>query len=200
MFKVIEQAAACILETLRTDFAAKTPLRIAIDGRCAAGKSLLAECLQEKTGCTVLHMDDFYLHPKDRTPERLQTPGGNVDRERFWQEVLQPLCRGEAAAYRRWDCRRQQLKPAVPIAPAPLVVTEGAYSCHPDLWDAYDLHIFLTAGLETRLARIEKRNGPEALTVFKNKWIPLEEAYFKAFSIEERCALRFCTDAQEKIQ
>ena len=59
MFKVIEQAAACILETLRTDFAAKTPLRIAIDGRCAAGKSLLAECLQEKTGCTVLHMDDF---------------------------------------------------------------------------------------------------------------------------------------------
>lgn len=194
MYKTIEQAADRILETVRADFANKTPLRIAIDGRCAAGKSLLAECLHQRTGCTVLHMDDFYLQPKDRTKERLQTPGGNVDRERFWSEVLAPLCRGQAAGYQRWDCHKQQLEPAVTIAPAPLLVTEGAYSCHPDLWGAYDLHIFLTASLPERLRRIKVRSGEAALEDFKNKWIPLEEAYFAAFDVETRCALRLCTD------
>lgn len=194
MYDAIEQAAGTILDVVQTRFAERKNLRIAIDGRCASGKSLLAAHLQQATGCTVLHMDDFYLQPKDRTPERLQQPGGNVDRERFLKEVLQPLCRGEAVAYRRYNCHTQAMEPAVTILPTPLVVTEGAYSCHPHLWAAYDLHVFLTASLPTQLARIEKRNGKQALAVFKEKWIPLEETYFRAFNIEKRCALHFCTD------
>lgn len=194
MYKTIEQAAGRILETVHADFAGKAPLRIAIDGRCAAGKSLLSEYLHQLTGCTVLHMDDFYLQPKDRTKARLATPGGNVDRERFWREVLEPLCSGRAASYQRWDCHKQRLEPAMTIPPAPLLVTEGAYSCHPDLWDTYDLHVFLTASLPERLRRIKARGGAAALEDFKNKWIPLEEAYFAAFDVEARCALRLCTD------
>ena len=33
-------------------------------------------------------MDDFFLRPEQRRPERFAEPGGNVDRERFAAEVL----------------------------------------------------------------------------------------------------------------
>lgn len=45
-------------------------------------------------------MDDFFLLPQDRTPERLAKPGENVDHERFDREVLSPLCHGQTAVYR----------------------------------------------------------------------------------------------------
>ena len=51
------------------------PLVIAIDGRCAAGKTTLAAALQRETGCTVLHLDHFFLRPEQRTPQRLAQPG-----------------------------------------------------------------------------------------------------------------------------
>ena len=50
-------------------------------------------------------MDDFYLQPHQRTEERLAEPGGNVDRERFLQEVLIPLHEGHDAVYRVFDCQ-----------------------------------------------------------------------------------------------
>ena len=40
-----------------------------------------------------------------------------------------------------------------------------------------------------QLRRIETRNGPEALPVFRDKWIPMEEAYFRAYQIPARCAV-----------
>jgi len=40
---------------------------VAIDGRCGAGKTTLANYLQEKTGATVFRMDDYFLRPEQRT-------------------------------------------------------------------------------------------------------------------------------------
>ena len=37
---------------------------VAIDGRCAAGKTTLAASLQAQLGCNVFHMDDFFLRPE----------------------------------------------------------------------------------------------------------------------------------------
>ena len=71
--------------------ASNRPLVVAIDGRCAAGKSSFAQKLQEETGCNVVSMDHFFLPPERRTPERLAEPGGNVDWERCLEEVLRPL-------------------------------------------------------------------------------------------------------------
>ena len=61
----------------------KDHLLIAIDGRCGSGKSTLGAYLQQKMYVNLLHMDDFYLRPEQRTPMRREEPGGNVDRERF---------------------------------------------------------------------------------------------------------------------
>ena len=85
------------------------PLVVAIDGRCASGKSTLAAKLQQGLHCPVFSLDDFFLRPQQRTPQRLAQPGGNVDYERFRQEVLLPWREGKPfataltiATGRRW--------------------------------------------------------------------------------------------------
>lgn len=169
----------------------KKPFLAAIDGRCAAGKTTLASRLQEETGCTVIHMDHFFLRPEQRTKERLQKPGGNVDYERFLQEVLLPLHHGQRVSYRQFDCKKMELSSWIPVRPQALTVIEGSYSCHPQLWDFYDLRIFLNVESGEQLQRILHRNGSEACSQFRERWIPLEEQYFAAYQIQERCDLSF---------
>ena len=114
-------------------------LLIAVDGRCASGKTTLAATLEEETGCNVVHMDDFFLRPEQRTPQRLAEPGGNVDYERFRQEVILPLSRGDQVRYQIFDCQQMVLSVFREIDPSKTTVIEGSYSCHPALWDFYDL-------------------------------------------------------------
>lgn len=175
----------------------KRPVLVAIDGRCAAGKTTLAEELRELCGCGVVHMDHFFLRPEQRTEERLNTPGGNVDRERVLQEVLLPLSREEEVSYRPYDCKLQALKEAVQVVPGPVTVIEGAYACHPSLREYYDLKVFLTVEKEEQLCRIRRRNGPEAAIQFRERWIPLEERYFAACKVADCCDLRFETHGEK---
>lgn len=163
------------------------PLLVALDGRCAAGKTTLAGGLARQYGFPVVHMDHFFLRPEQRTPQRLAQPGGNVDHERFREEVLTPLQRGEAAAYRPFVCKSGRLGEPVTIPPAPAVLVEGSYACHPDLWSAYHVRAFLTVSPALQRERILAREGPEYAQVFYDKWIPLEERYFSALQVEERC-------------
>ena len=39
------------------------PVIVAIDGRCASGKTTLCSFIEQKTGYTVLHLDHFFLQP-----------------------------------------------------------------------------------------------------------------------------------------
>lgn len=173
---------------------------VAIDGRCASGKTTFTDRLQTALGCNVFHMDDFFLRREQRTPERYAEPGGNVDRERFFQEVLEPLLRGEPFSYRPFDCHRMAFCEPVWMEPAAVTIVEGTYSCHPSFWDSYDLRIFLTLDPEEQMRRLRRRNGAEA-RAFQERWIPLEERYFAAYRIEERCGLRFCTgEGVDKIR
>ena len=169
------------------------PFLIAIDGRCAAGKSTLADLLGQQLQCSVFHMDDFFLQPHQRTEERLKEAGGNVDRERFAEEVLKPLSEENNVLYRPFDCHTMNFSAAVEVPFGQIAVVEGSYSCHPDLWDFYGMHVFLNVDAKEQMRRIEKRNGAN-YEMFKNKWIPLEERYFKEFGIMEKCELVFETD------
>ena len=172
----------------------KGTVRIAIDGRCGSGKSTFAEMLSKEVDCNLFHMDDFYLTPEKRSQERLSEPGGNVDRERFLEEVLIPATKGEAVFYRAYDCKIQANKSSVKMEPQKVLITEGSYACHPELFSFYDLHIFLSVSSETQMQRIISRNGKERAEVFKNKWIPLEEKYFEFFDIEKKCEMVFIND------
>ena len=159
---------------------------IAIDGRCAAGKTTLAVRLAEELDGDVIHMDDFFLPPELRTPERRGEPGGNVHYERFREEVLPKLRTGEAFSYQRFDCSRMALGDRIPVKNSGFVFVEGAYSCHPVLGDYMDRKVFLDIDSRTQTDRIRKRNGEDRLQDFLQLWIPLEEAYFQAFSVEEK--------------
>ena len=163
-------------------------LLVAIDGRCAAGKTTLCTALEKNlsdVGVTVLHMDDFFLQPESRTPERLATPGGNVDHERFLADVLLPVSRGEDFTYQPFSCKTQTLQDAMRTHPAPIVLVEGAYASHPNLRLFYDLRFFLSVSPEVQISRIIARNGEVAAETFRTRWIPLEEAYIAAHHPEE---------------
>lgn len=185
--KTLEQIRTAMDQRLKE----KESILIAIDGRCASGKTTLAAGLRERAGCGVIHMDDFFLRPEQRTPERLARPGENVDWERFLAEVLLPLRQGGKVVYRPYDCRTQSMGDPITLERSAVVVVEGSYSCHPELWESYDLHVFLDVDPEEQLRRIRARNGAQGVQMFLDRWIPLEERYFQAFSIPQRCELRF---------
>ncbi len=165
------------------------PVTLAVEGGSAAGKSTLGELLTTVYDCTVFHMDDFFLQPEQRTPERFAEPGGNVDRERFLEEVLLPLSKGEPVAYRKFDCSTFTLKEPMMITPTKLTVIEGAYSMHPELAEFYNLSVFLETSPELQKKRIEKRNTPELAKRFFEEWIPMEQRYFDVMRVKERCEL-----------
>ncbi len=129
-------AAGTLLDFIET--LPKRPVLLAIDGRCGAGKSTLARALGEKAGAAVVHMDDFFLRPEQRTPERFAEPGGNVDRERVLEEVLAPLRENRPAVYRPYDAHKPAMLEPVHLEPSPVTIIEGSYSCHPALWNYYD--------------------------------------------------------------
>ena len=172
-------------------FAALAPLvdggqraLVAIDGRCGSGKTGLAALIASVFPCTVFHMDDFFLPPERRTPQRLAQPGGNIDHERLRAQVLEPLLRGGPVLLRTFDCHTGTLAAPVEIAPLPLVLIEGSYAHHPALRDCYDLTVFLTCAPEEQRRRLLAREGPQGLAPFLERWIPLEERYFQALQVE----------------
>lgn len=167
----------------------KERIVIALDGRCAAGKSTLAEELSSLYNCNVFHMDDFFLRPEMRTKERLFVPGENVDHERFLHEILKPLCEGGPVTYQRFNCHSLSLEEPVKVSPKRLNIVEGVYSLHPELAGYFDLTVFCDISKEEQENRIKKRNSPEMAERFFNTWIPLEEKYFEALGIRKKADL-----------
>lgn len=158
---------------------------VAIDGRCTSGKTTLAARLAEIYDCNVFHMDDFFLRPEQRTPERFAQAGGNVDYERFKEEVLLPLLAGKEFSYRPFDCKTFTLSPPVQVTPKKLTVIEGSYSMHPYFGDPYDLKILLTVDDDTQRQRVLAR--PAHLQArFMTQWIPMENRYLQEFRIGEQ--------------
>ncbi len=164
---------------------------VAIDGGSASGKSTLGKILSEVYDCTVFHMDDFFLPLEKRTPERFSEIGGNVDYERFSEEVLIPLSKGECVKYKKFDCSTMSFADEIQVTPKDLVIVEGAYSMHPELAGYYDLSVYLNISPELQRKRISHRNSPKMAERFFGEWIPLENRYFEETKIEERCGMTF---------
>lgn len=162
-------------------------LTIAVDGGSASGKTTLSKLLSEIYSCNILHIDDFFLRPEQRTPERYKEVGGNFDRERFLAEVLIPHSKGETVKYRPFDCSTLEIEAPKEISPRNLTVIEGAYSMHPELTKYYNFSIFLDVSKYLQKERILTRNSPELAKRFFNEWIPLEQVYFEKTNIKRRC-------------
>lgn len=177
-----EKLLAQINELLNTE---KETIIVAVDGRCAAGKTTLAKELKEEYDCNVFHMDDYFLRPEQRTEERLTLPGGNVDHERFKEEILIPLSQKREVTFRRFDCKTFTLEAPVSVPKKRLNIIEGAYSMHPELTSFYDLTVFYDIDEKLQRERINGRN-PAMAESFFSTWIPLEEKYFKTLDIRQK--------------
>lgn len=161
------------------------PLLVAIDGKSGSGKSTLGALIKEAYGCSLFHMDDFFLQPHQRTEKRFAEIGGNVDYERFYDEVLIHVLAGESFSYKRYDCCTRQMTETIEVSASRLNIIEGVYSQHPYFGEIYDLKYFLTVSDEEQRERILKRNGEFMLERFLKEWIPLENAYFEKYGIDK---------------
>lgn len=167
----------------------KETILIAIDGKSGGGKTTLGEYLRKIYDCNLFHMDDFFLQSHQRTAERLLEVGGNVDYERFKDEVLIPMKEKKAVMYRPFRCSNLKIDNGILMPYKRTNIIEGSYSMHPYFDNPYDLRIFIEISDEEQLENIRRRNGEEQLIQFKDKWIPKENAYFDKFDIRKGCII-----------
>lgn len=166
-------------------------LLIAIEGRTGAGKTTISQHLQETFDCNIFHLDDFYLQGWQRTPERLSQVGGNVDYERFREEVLEPVLQGETVHLRPFDYLTMDFDESrfADIPAKRLNIIEGSYSMNPYFGDPYDLRIFMDVGGQDQIGNILRRQGDAEIEDYENKWIPKVDTYVEQYDVKNRCDL-----------
>jgi len=178
-----------ITERIDALLAEKDRVVVTIDGPCASGKSTLAEQLSKIYDCNLIHMDDFFLRPEQRTEVRLAEVGGNFDRERFFDEVMTPIVRYDDFYYRPYLCSKGELGDPIYVPWKKLFILEGSYSQHPFVGKAaVNLRVFLDVDPKTQMERLRERD-PDKLERFLTEWIPKERAYFEKFCIRETADL-----------
>ena len=158
---------------------------VTIDGPCATGKTTLAEKLADVLGAAVVHTDDYVIPHARKTKERLSVPGGNCDSSRLVREVAAPWKQGRAVRFRVYDFRNDRLLPEKALPDCRILILEGSYCSLPAIRQYADVRIFVTAPWEIRLERLKKRESPQSLQMFHDRWIPLEDSYFEAFGLPD---------------
>ncbi len=166
-------------------------LLITIDGPCASGKTTFAQKLAGLLHAPVIHTDDFVVPHAQKTAGRLAVPGGNCDAERLMEEVLRPFEKGEPVRYRRYDCQADQLLPQETLPEGiRILILEGCYCNLEPMRACAGLRLFMDTPEDIRMERLRTRETPESLRMFREKWIPLENAYFAAYGLpDEGCVL-----------
>lgn len=176
------EAPGLILYHMKEILANKCNCIIAIDGNSGAGKSTLAAHIAKESGGNLFHTDDYFLPSHLRTDERVNTPGGNVDYERFNNEIIKGITSGKDFTYKAYSCCDGTFS-VINVTNSPINIIEGSYSHHPMWQDKIDIKVFMSVDYDTQIMRIRERNGEEMLNNFTDKWIPLENTYFEFFNI-----------------
>lgn len=158
---------------------------LSIDGPCASGKTTIGKLLSSFLECPCIHMDEYFLQANQRTAQRLEEPGGNIDYERFHQEINEAWNQKQPIHMRSYDCSSQRLRKEVILEESPILIIEGSYAHHPYLDDMQAFKIFMDIEPSIQKERLQKRS-PDKFLDFIEKWIPMEEKYFHAFSIKEK--------------
>ena len=170
----------CVLRAVQECHAAIGTTLAGIDGPGGAGKSLLAASLARKDSrISVVPIDDFYVRRDRRVRGRdaVVTPWKNIEVSRLLQEVLQPLTVGKEGSYRRYDWGSDTLAERRMIPAGGVVLVEGVYALMPSLIDFYRFKVWIDCPRELRMARGLDRDGPEALSQWRDQWMPAEDRY-----------------------
>jgi uridine kinase len=180
---MIEQLAARI-----AGIASAHPLRVAIDGRSAAGKTTLAdelaEQLTERTERTVIRaeLDHFMKMVEDRNAFPYDSPESYYldawDYPLIRGRLLVPLGPGGDRRYLADPAKAEQVAPDDAV-----LLADGVFLQRPELDGHWDLRIYLDIGFEESLRRGVDRDrhwmggAAEAERRYRTKYLPGEERY-----------------------
>lgn len=154
---------------------------VAVDGPSGSGKTVIARALAADLGAPLVQMDDLY-------------PGWDglaASPALLAQQVLEPLARGERAAYRRWDWHAGDwaTEPVeVAVEPGGVLVVEGCGSSVGPAGEHAAVRVWVDAEPGLRMRRGVARDG-EAYRPHWERWAAQEEQVFGADHTRERADL-----------
>lgn len=125
----------------------------------------------------MVHGDDFY-GPEEQdwrswTPE--QGYERYFDHARLEAQVLQPLWRGEAGRFQRYDWDTRRLDGMVTVPARGVVIVEGVYLLRPRLRRYWDLSVVVSTPREERQRRMYARGENDAGWI--QRWTAAEDHY-----------------------
>ncbi|MFC3990839.1 nucleoside/nucleotide kinase family protein [Actinoplanes siamensis] len=140
---------------------------LAVEGRSGSGKTTLARAVAERLDAPLIHMDDLY-------------PGWDgldqgVHNLREW--VLEPLARGRAARWRRWDWAAHGYAEEHPVPDADWLVVEGVGAGAGVLRPYLSGVVWLQSPAAVRKRRALARDG-EAYAPHWRRWAAQEDAFY----------------------
>jgi len=175
------------------------PLRVAIDGPDAAGKTTLANelaALLAQRGREVIRasIDGFHRPRVERYEQGADSSLGyyedSFDCERLRNELLQPLGPNGSRLYRSriFDYRTDRPVEAAAerASDAAVLLFDGVFLLRPELADAWDFRIFVVAGFNEILRRVRVRDSElfgsaeKAERRYRKRYIPAQQGYFKS--------------------
>lgn len=164
------------IDTLRKTYNA---FAVAIDGQARAGKTTLAAYLSKKYGAPVVHLSDFILPPARRAADAETTPAGDLDLERFDEEIVTPWLEKRPLVYTTVDPTSGEMLDRRALPDGQMFIFEGTYVLHPYIRDFYDLRLFVRVGEEEQARRLADtaEEGARAR-------LARENAYFLSYMTE----------------
>jgi uridine kinase len=173
------------------------PVRVAIDGPDAAGKTTLADELApliERSGRPAIRasIDDFHRPRRERIARGSESPAGyfhdSFDYTELRAALLDPLGPGGSREFRRriFDVRTDEPVTApVEVAPArAILVFDGVFLLRRELIDCWDFSVFLAVPFAETGRRAVARDltlfgdEEEVLRRYAARYIPGQQLYF----------------------
>lgn len=154
---------------------------VCLDGPAGSGKTTLAIALEATYGWPVVHMDDLF-EGWEGLPE--------VDRQ-AWSDLLEPLSRGAAGSYRRYDWLAggyAESRTVAPLSPGAVLVLEGVGAGSAPWAQVVSVLVWLEAEHDVRMERGIARDG-EAFAPHWVAWARAEAAHFARNRTRERADL-----------
>ena len=184
---------ACLIDSV--DIA--RPLRVAIDGPDAAGKTTLADELAvvlRDGGREVIRasVDGFHRPRAERYRQGRDSPAGyyedTFDYTALRTSLLDPFGPDGSREYRTavFDFRADKplVEPLARASERSILLVDGVFLLRPDLCDAWDFTLFVSASFEETLRRAITRDlelcgtADEVKRRYRNRYIPGQELYF----------------------
>jgi uridine kinase len=140
---------------------------VAVDGRSGSGKTLLGTAVARALACPAVHLDGVY-------------PGWDgleAGVALVTTHVLEPLARGEQAAYPRWDWMRSRPGRTIPVDAGTHLVLEGCGALVPPAAAFAAVRVWVDAPTELRKERALSRDG-ETYAPHWDRWAAQEDAVY----------------------